>query len=210
MSGYDSRHTKPRGSATASTNEPGGNLYTVSSNKSNRKKILLAVVLLMVIAISTILTLAVFKGADKAPEIINNSNIVKDSLACDKLSSKQVESVLGTNVSRVGGIFPDKKEPYLLSVCNYQSESKPSRNVSMVIRGGKPKDLKKAFDADKKSLKGESLDLEIGKLNYYNAGSGQLVILSDDRLYILGISKPTDSSKVESKQGPTRTFVLHW
>lgn len=144
-------------------------------------------------------TLFGYQVVEKSSSLATDKDTPVKTLACDKLTTKEVEEVLGTKVTRIGGIFPDKTEPNFISNCSYKTEGVKARNVTVLVRDATNKaaaqnafnDVKKRNDYEAvKSLGGEAIFTPVAR---------QINVVTGKRIVSITVSDPTESSSKDNK-----------
>ena len=129
-----------------------------------------------------------------------------ESFACMKLTSDEVGSVFETEVKRIGGLFPDKKEPNLVSTCSYQIGSDNPRSVSILVRDvASAQTAQGIFNDLKGRNKFEELP-EIGPDTIFTAASRQLNSKDGKRIVSITVSDKNSTSSVDNKKAVIELF----
>lgn len=146
-----------------------------------------------------------YQVRSKKPSVKINSEQV-ETLACSKLTNEEVSGVLGAKAKRIGGAFPDKTEPNLISTCSYMLSLQPTRNVTVLIRDSATDDAaKNAINDIKKRNKVEVID-GFGDEAFFSPVARQLNVRDGKRIISVTVSKPVDGSKKSNKEAAIELF----
>lgn len=167
----------------------------------SKKKLMsiIAVFLLLVIGASLLFALLASRREGASSATVALSNGQKASRACDLIGIGDVEKTIGEKAERIAGQFDDKTQPNLLSNCLYRSTGKPSRAVTITIRGfGDEDSAKSAMVANSKRPETEEVN-GLGDEAQYTKGAQQLMVREDSRIITITAGRPTDNSKKDSR-----------
>lgn len=129
-----------------------------------------------------------------------------ESFACSKLTSEEVRSVFVIEVERIGGIFPDKKEPNFVSTCSYQIGRDTPRSVSILVRDvSSEKTAQNIFNDLKKRSQFEELQ-ELGTDIIFTAASRQLNAKDGNRIVSITVSDKNSTTSLDNKKAVVELY----
>lgn len=116
----------------------------------------------------------------------------KDAVACKTFTEQKVGEAIGSKVTLLGSLVPDRNKPNLVSNCLYKIEGadgKSTKTVSILVR-----DLSSVELAQKtvKSLKSDEKGKDITGLAdeaYFNTSANQLTVRKGKRLVTVTVPK---------------------
>lgn len=128
------------------------------------------------------------------------------SYSCEQVTSSDVEEVLGSKATRIGGSFTDRQKPNFISVCSYKLSIQPTRNVTVLIRdSATDESAQSAMNDVKKRNKVEELE-GYGDEAFFSPVARQLNVREGKRITTVTVSKPVDGSKKSNKDATIELF----
>lgn len=140
------------------------------------------------------------RNVSKSVAVYKTNSTDKPSIACDKATPAEVEGVLGTAVERIGGMFADRTDPTLISLCTYRSKEKPSRSVTIILRDSKNEGAAKQSMAELAKRKGAKDVSGIGDQASFSSTSQQLAVRKGKRIVTVSVNKPNNVSIISSQE----------
>jgi len=139
--------------------------------------------------------------------LIQNSK-EQPSYACSKASAEEVSRIMGGEVERFAGIFPDRTEPSFISSCSYRTKAKPSRSLTIVVKDNTDDNsAKNEFNEAKKREGSESIK-KLGDEASFTPKSKQIVVRNGKRITRVTVGSQNDASSTPNKDVVTAVSAL--